>query len=117
AYYSGPVRTVVRRAGVVLTVSDTSARAIRDWIDDDAVEIVNAGNGCSAAFRPRTGVASAADPYLLFVGNGRAHKNLDVVLDALIAARDARLVAVVPEREIPELSARTETRGISPRVR
>ncbi|MGX1934369.1 glycosyltransferase family 4 protein [Microbacterium resistens] len=117
AYYSGPVRTVVRRAGVVLTVSDTSARAIRDWIDDDAVEIVNAGNGCSAAFCPRAGVVSEADPYLLFVGNGRAHKNLDVVLDALIAARDARLVAVVPEREIPELSARTETRGISPRVR
>ena len=55
AYYSGPVRNVVRRAGAVLTVSETSARALRSWVNDDDVEIVNAGNGCSDAFHPRAG--------------------------------------------------------------
>ncbi|WP_460800053.1 glycosyltransferase family 4 protein [Microbacterium sp. GXF0217] len=116
AYYAGPVRQVVRRAGVVLTVSETSARALREWVRDDAVEIVNAGNGCSDAFRPGD-AADAADPYVLFVGNGRAHKNLDTVLKALALARDVRLVAVVPDREIGELSARATHHGVGARVR
>lgn len=117
AYYAGPVREVVRRTGVVLTVSETSARAIRTWVGDDAVEIVNAGNGCSEAFRPAEAATSPAEPYVLFVGNGRAHKNLDVVLDALVSARDVCLIAVVPEREIAELGARAARRGVDARVR
>ena len=117
AYYAGPVRQVVRRAGVVLTVSETSARALREWVNDDSVEIVNAGNGCSDAFRPRADALEASDPYVLFVGNGRAHKNIDTVLDALALASDVRLVAVVPEREIAELSARAAQRGVDARVR
>ncbi|WP_144874291.1 glycosyltransferase family 1 protein [Microbacterium sp. 1.5R] len=117
AYYAGPVRNVVRRAGVVLTVSETSASALRSWVDDDDVEIVNAGNGCSAAFHPGAGAGPQADPYLLFVGNGRAHKNFDVVLDALALARDARLVAVVPHRGIGDLRARATHRGVDARVR
>lgn len=117
AYYSGPVRQVVRRAGVVLTVSETSALALRQWVRDDDVEIVNAGNGCSDAFHPLAGTLQLSDPYVLFVGNGRAHKNLDVVLDALILARDVRLVAVVPERETADLNARAVRRGVDPRVR
>ncbi|AQY02516.1 glycosyltransferase family 4 protein [Microbacterium foliorum] len=117
AYYSGPVRSVVRRAGAVLTVSETSARALRSWVNDDDVEIVNAGNGCSDAFHPRAGALQQSDPYVLFVGNGRAHKNLDVVLDALVSARDVRLVAVVPEREIADLETRATQRLVDARVR
>lgn len=117
AYYSGPVRDVVRRTGVVLTVSETSARALRSWVNDDDVEIVNAGNGCSDAFHPREGEMRPSDPYVLFVGNGRAHKNLDVVLDALASAPDVRLVAVVPEREIGDLEARAAHRHVDARVR
>lgn len=117
AYYSGPVRHVVRRCGVVLTVSETSAKALREWVNDDKVQIINAGNGCSDVFRPRADAVMTSDPYLLFVGNGRAHKNLDVVLDALVSARDVRLVAVVPEREVPELNARATRRGVQARVR
>lgn len=117
AYYSGPVRAVVRRAGMVLTVSETSARALRSWVDDDDVEIVNAGNGCSEAFHPRPDTLQRSDPYLLLVGNGRAHKNLDVVLDALRFAREVRLVAVVPERDVVELSARARHRHVDARVR
>lgn len=117
AYYSGPVRDVIRRTGVVLTVSETSARALRSWVRDDGVEIVNAGNGCSDAFRPRADALPQSDPYVLFVGNGRAHKNLDVVLDALVSAPDLRLVAVVPEREIADLEARATHRLVDARVR
>lgn len=116
AYYGGPVRHAIRKAGVVLTVSETSATAIREWLHDDAVRVVNAGNGCSAAFTPDGPAAAASAPYVLFVGNLRAHKNLDVVLRALVRARDVRLRAVVPEREISDAVAQAVGLGVADRV-
>ena len=116
AYYAGPVRHVVRKTGVVLTVSETSARDIRAWVRDDAVRVVNAGNGCSAAFHPDGPPAVAGDPYLMYVGNTRHHKNLGVVLRALATVPDARLRAVVPEPEIATARERAEVAGVAERV-
>lgn len=116
AYYAGPVRHAVRKAGVVLTVSETSAREIVEWVRDDAVRVVNAGNGCSAAFRPDGSATEAADPYTVFVGNTRRHKNLEVVLRALAGAPGVRLVAVVPEAEAADVRARASARAVADRV-
>lgn len=116
AYYAGPVRQVVRRAGVVLTVSETSANELRRWLRDDSVEIVNAGNGCSAAFYPDDAIQASADPYICFVGNARVHKNLDVLLRALEQTTDVRLRAVVPVSEVATLRARAEALGVAERV-
>lgn len=116
AYYRGPVRHAVRKAGVVLTVSQTSERAIREWLNDDSIEVVDAGNGCSDAFRLDGQVAESPDPYVLFVGNLRHHKNLDVVLRALALAPDVRVRAVLPEREISEAAARAASLGVTNRV-
>ncbi|WP_254359353.1 glycosyltransferase family 4 protein [Microbacterium hominis] len=116
AYYAGPVRTVVRRAGVVLTVSETSAREIREWVRDDAVRIVNAGNGCSEAFSTAGPAAPGLDPYVVFVGNVRSHKNLDVVLRALALAPGVRLTAVVPEVEASIVQSRAAGLGVLDRV-
>lgn len=116
AYYRGPVRHAVRKAGVVLTVSQTSERAIREWLGDDAVEIVDAGNGCSDAFQAEGATDASADPYVVFVGNMRGHKNLDVVLRGLALTSDVRLRAVVPEREIAEAAAQAAVLGIEKRV-
>lgn len=116
AYYAGPVRHAVRKAGVVLTVSETSAREIAAWVRDDAVRVVNAGNGCSAVFRPDGPAAAAAEPYALFVGNTRSHKNLDVVLRALVTARDVRLITVVPGAEADSIRARATVLGVDARV-
>lgn len=116
AYYNGPVRLAVRRAGVVLTVSEASARDIRAWVRDDGVRVVNAGNGCSAAFSPVGAAEVATDPYVLFIGNLRAHKNLDVVLRALARASGVRLTAVVPQNEMPAVVARASALGVADRV-
>jgi len=116
AYYAGPVRHTVRKAGLVLTVSETSARAIREWLRDDRVRVVNAGNGCSAAFRPDGPVEPTAEPYVVFVGNMRPHKNLDVVLRALALAPDVRLRAVMPQQEIAFATSRAEEEGVADRV-
>lgn len=116
AYYAGPVRHAVRAAGVVLTVSDTSARAIREWVRDDTVRIVNAGNGVSSAFRPDGPAASTGAPYVVFVGNTRPHKNLDVVMRALVGAPEIRLVAVVPAGEAAAVHARASALAVAERV-
>lgn len=116
AYYSGPVRQTVRRAGLVLTVSETSARDIREWVRDDSVRVVNAGNGCSAAFVPDGPADPATDPYIAFVGNLRPHKNLEVVLRALALAPGVRLRAVLPQRELAQAAARATRLGVGHRV-
>lgn len=116
AYYAGPVRHAVRKAGVVFTVSETSARDIREWIRDDSVKIVNAGNGCSDAFQPDGPIALASDPYLMYVGNMRHHKNLDVVLRAMPRTPDLRLRAVIPAAEHPSATARANALGVSNRI-
>ncbi|GAA5204810.1 glycosyltransferase [Microbacterium jejuense] len=116
AYYGGPVRRTVRKTGLVLTVSETSARAIREWVRDDTVRVVNAGNGCSAAFRPDGPAESATEPYVVFVGNTRLHKNLDVVLRALTLAPDVRLRAVLPQQEVADAASRASAAGVADRV-
>ncbi|GAA1644828.1 glycosyltransferase [Microbacterium flavum] len=124
AYYAGPVRHVVRRAGLILTVSQTSAAAIAEWVDDDDVRIVDAGNGCSPAFTVSGGSGHGdhgagdpgSDPYVVFVGNLRRHKNLDVVLRALRGAAGVRLRAVLPVREVAAAAARARELGVSERV-
>lgn len=116
AYYRGPVRHAVRKAGVVLTVSQTSERAIREWLNDDSVEVVDAGNGCSDAFRLDGPADESNEPYVAFVGNMRRHKNLDVVLRALVLAPDVRLRAVMPAGEILAGIAQAAALGIESRV-
>ncbi|MDT0156413.1 glycosyltransferase family 1 protein [Microbacterium sp. ARD32] len=116
AYYRGPVRRTVRRAGVVLTVSQTSAREIREWLRDDAVRVVDAGNGCSRAFSLQGPAHAAVDPYVMYVGNLRGHKNLQVVLRALALAPQVRLRAVLPAAEIEAATARAVALGVGERV-
>ncbi|MFT4214588.1 MAG: glycosyltransferase [Microbacterium sp.] len=116
AYYAGPVRHVVRAAGVVVTVSETSASDIRTWVRDDAVRVVNAGNGCSAAFRRDGAKDLHPDAYVAFVGNLRPHKNLDVVLRALAQTPGLRLRAVLPQREAAAGRGRAASLGIADRV-
>ncbi len=116
AYYNGPVRAAVRRAGVVLTVSETSAQDIREWIRDDRVRVVNAGNGCSAAFTVEGPAVESTEPYAHFVGNTRRHKNLDVVLRALRLAPGVRLRAVVPRAEQDAVARRAADLGVDARV-
>ncbi|WP_239066369.1 glycosyltransferase [Microbacterium hibisci] len=117
AYYNGPVKSAIRRAGVVVTVSATSRRDIVSWLRDDSVNVVNAGIGRSEAFRPDGPVAAARTPYLMYVGNMRKHKNLDTILSAFATLDGIELRAVVPEREVGQLRARCQQLGISPRVK
>jgi glycosyltransferase involved in cell wall biosynthesis len=77
AYYHGPVRAAVRRAGLVFTVSQFSRSRIAEVFDIDPAQIVVTGTGVTGAFlRPPVPHAPAAPrPYVVFVGNPKPHKN------------------------------------------
>lgn len=114
AYYERLVRPAVRRAGTVLTVSETSARAIRSWLRDDDVEVVNVGNGVSDLFFQPNGV-QRAERDLLYVGNLKPHKNPGPAFAALKLVNDARLTVVTSDVDgVRELS---RAHGVEDRVR
>ncbi|PJJ65722.1 glycosyltransferase family 4 protein [Compostimonas suwonensis] len=117
-YYNTVVKRAIRRSRVVMTVSETSARALSDWLDDPEIEIVVVGNGRSAQFT-RTGARERfARPTFLYVGNLKPHKNVAVLLDALVARPEYGAVIVTSDRDEARelvramgLSSRVEIRG------
>lgn len=106
AYYECVLKPIIRKARLVFTVSDTSADALRCWIGDPRVEVVNAGNGCSTVFTTDGPAASVRGaPYFLYVGNFRQHKNPEPVFHGLRQVPDARLVVVTNDVTAARLMA------------
>ncbi|MGO1628789.1 glycosyltransferase family 4 protein [Microbacterium gubbeenense] len=116
AYYNIVVKPVVKRAGVVITVSETSRKAIATWLQDPSVEIINAGLGSSPAFHADVPPAESADPYLMYVGNLRAHKNVSVVLDAMVHVPSSHMRMLIPLSEHDDARRMFAARGLSDRV-
>lgn len=105
SYYRRVVKPIVRKAGHVFTVSDSSAAQIREWLDDDHVSIHNTGNGCSEAFNKCVEPWRQPKPYILMVTNAKAHKNVDVVLKAARMLPQLELVIVSSDRSALETRA------------
>ncbi|NJP30809.1 glycosyltransferase family 4 protein [Micromonospora thermarum] len=114
AYYEQFLKPLIRRNGIVLTVSETSRDAIREWIGDPDVDIVNTGNGLSEAFTVDGPASAEGKPYFLYVGNLKGHKNVEVVLRALAFIDDFSMVMVCGDSDgARELTARL---GVADRV-
>lgn len=114
-YYDRIVKSAVRRAGMVFTVSETSKRHIVEWLNDASVEVVNTGNGVSEAFTSEGPEWSDLTDYFVYVGNLREHKNVEVIVDALALRPEFSLVMVTADRTAAEhLLA---SRGLSGRTR
>lgn len=114
AYYEGLVRPVIRSTRRVLTVSEFSRREIIDWSGLDPEDVVTVGNGSSiaAATEDELDARSRAQKRtVLFVGNAKPHKNLDLLIAAVRhLPDDVRVVTVgvTPEhvaRRCAELGA------------
>ena len=116
AYYDAVVRPVIRRTGVVLTVSETSAQAIRKWIGDASVDVVNAGIGLSEAFSVTGSTFAGRRPYFMYVGNLRAHKNVDVILRAL-RGLNADVTMLLPLADADGARRMAEELGVAAQVR
>ena len=113
-YYENILKPAIRAAGTVFTVSETSADALREWLGDDSIDVVNTGNGCSASFRPKGESRSLSLPYVLYVGNLKPHKNFEVIPAALSRTRDVGLVVITSD--VDEAKSMAERYGVSDRT-
>lgn len=96
-YYERVVKPTVKKAGLVLTVSDTSRERIASWLDDASVDIHVVGNGSSEAFTPAASGKLVGDPTFLYVGNLRSHKNVGVLMAALRRRPGYRMTVVTSD--------------------
>ncbi len=96
-YYDRVVRPQVRRSPVTFTVSEYSRDRIVDWSGVSADRVVVTGNAADASFRPDGPRHDPGFRYVLYVGNRKPHKNLDLLLRTLPAIdRDVRLALSGP---------------------
>ena len=85
-YYRLIMRPACRKAFRVLTVSEYSRQRIVAWAGIDPNRVVNVGNGVDERYRPDVTPYDPSFPYLLNVGNRKAHKNEARVLAAFAHA-------------------------------
>lgn len=92
-YFNTLVRTACRRAARVLTVSEYSRAQIIEWARIQPDQVVNVKAGVSSAFSPVGPRYDPGYPYVLYVGNRLAHKNLARLFEAFaLAATECKLV-------------------------
>lgn len=81
-YFEFVVKPGIKNAAVVFTVSEYSRQRIIDWSGAPAEKVVCVGNGVDSHFCREGTRWSHPRPYLLYVGNQRAHKNVEALIDA-----------------------------------
>lgn len=87
AYYRYIQRPIVRRSPITLTVSEFSRQQIIDWYDVPEERVVSVGNGVSDAFKSEGSKVYSDQPYFLYVGNAKPHKNVGTLLAATALLR------------------------------
>jgi glycosyltransferase involved in cell wall biosynthesis len=117
-YYKLFLRPACRRASVLLTVSEYTRQRICEWSGVPAHKVVNVGNGVDPLFQSGGTRLAHPRPYLLCMGNRRAHKNEVRTLEAFaqVARRQGELDLIYSGRPSRELSARVENLGLTGRV-
>jgi O-antigen biosynthesis alpha-1,2-mannosyltransferase len=79
-YYERVVRPAVKHASRVLTVSEFSRQDLVQWAGVASDRVCVVGNGISAAFRKDGPIYQNCQPYFLFVGARKPHKNLGRIM-------------------------------------
>lgn len=85
-YFELIVKPGIKNAAVVFTVSEYSRQRIIDWSGASAEKVVCVGNGVDSHYCPDGARWTHTRPYLLYVGNQRAHKNVEALIDAFAAS-------------------------------
>lgn len=115
-YFQHVVRPAARRAFKVFTVSEFSKREIMAWagLSADRVEVIY--NGVGETFTS-VGPRRQGMPYILYVGNQRAHKNVDNLLKALASlAAPYKVDLAITGSATPHTTAVIEQLGLRERV-
>lgn len=115
-YYQFLVKPAAIRAVCVLTGSEYSRTQILKWSGLPETRVVNISYGVEALFHPDGPRYEPGYPYILYVGNFRAHKNLDRLLAAFAQIDYPELRLILTGNKTPELAERLRTLKLEQRV-
>lgn len=94
-FYDQVVKPVVKNSPVTFTVSQYSKQRICEWAQVSPSKVVVTGNAASSQFSASGSKKNFGFPYLLYVGNTKVHKNVEILFEALrIISSDLHLVIV-----------------------
>ena len=118
AYYQKLILPAVKKAACVFTVSTYSKNRIVEWAGVDPDKIVVVGNGVDPVFAENQRVHTLDEPYFLYVGNQKPHKNVEFMIRAFAksSVRDNFLL-ILSGRFSDTISALVDQLGIADRVR
>jgi glycosyltransferase involved in cell wall biosynthesis len=116
-YYQLLVKPAATRAVCVLTGSEYSRTQILKWSGLPEERVVNISYGVESLFRPEGPRYEPGYPYLLYVGNFRAHKNLGRLLAAFARVDRPELRLILTGDKTPELGERIEALKLEHRVK
>ena len=83
AYYKWVVAPAARRAKQILTVSAFERGELQRWLRLPAERIAMAPDAVEFVPLPQARADSGARPLLLYVGNGKPHKNVELIVEAV----------------------------------
>lgn len=86
-FYETLIRSSAKKAYKIITVSEYSKRDILEWLKLPEEKVVVVNNGISAEFTAEGTHHEPGFPYLLHVGNTKAHKNVNQLLQAFARAK------------------------------
>jgi len=82
AYYNAVMKPLYRRCAAVICVSEFTRNEFLNWSGLSPEIVFTVHNGVSEDFSPRSMDGNLAYPYVLYVGNQRAYKNLERLIRA-----------------------------------
>ncbi|OAJ35028.1 glycosyltransferase family 4 protein [Piscirickettsia salmonis] len=87
-YYAKIIKPAIYRAEKVLTVSEHAKADILEWAAlHDESKVIVVGNGVDSHFSPEGECFQENSDYLLYIGNRKAHKNIDVLLEGFARSK------------------------------
>ncbi len=115
-YYQFLVKPAALRAVCVLTGSEYSRTQILKWSGLPETRVVNISYGVEPLFHPDGPRYEPGYPYILYVGNFRAHKNLDRMLAAFAQVDYPELRLILTGNKTAALAERLRTLKLEQRV-
>lgn len=113
-YYESILKPGLRCAERVLTVSEFSRRQLLEWSGIGAERVTVVRPGISEVFTESGSKHVDNKPYLLYVGNGRPHKNFERAVTAYaISGLSASLMLISTGRATAGVEAIMEKHGLT----
>lgn len=115
-YYENVVKKVIQNSDLTFTVSRYSQERIAEWANIDLQRIVITGNSASAIFSPSGDKYQIGNPYILYVGNTKPHKNSESALN-ILRAIPGNVSLLMVSSKTSELMAKISEMKLEGRVR